>query len=270
MTDIVGKIIIDDPVLKGAADQFPSEVSEATVLAIADLDNAANAAALLSNPDAAAFIDANKVCPDPVYPIIYARPQHGVQTTSYEEGDEADLAESYFNRGDQIGKVQRLDYTQPIPMKSLLYNDPVFDQKNRFTDEDGDDCWGIDAVNFRFDHLQGIILDTVDFIADNRRTIGDAWTIAQAKSETLNGKVYSDWLLLPAPFAINLIDEQQDTDQYRIKNTLGEGVIVSTNTRRSNDRVYYIGHTSSAHMLNHSTAQFNFVYMAFIEDGVAI
>lgn len=110
------------------------------VLAVADLDVTANSDALLSNPDTAAFIDANKTCPTP---LNTANPTKTGQVTSYDTGDDGDLEEG------RLTDFTTLDFTN------------VFGDTNRFTDEFGTQIY-----------ISGIVIDWSTYNQNLKTVIG--------------------------------------------------------------------------------------------------
>jgi hypothetical protein len=208
------------------------------------------------------------------YAVTYCRPSNCVQSISYASGDAYDQSENLFEHN-LNGQVNQLDQSvaSPNQYNTLVYNEPEFGGTTRFTNDSGTDVFGTNPANtLIYDNLQGVIFDVVDFRNDNRRTIADAWTIAQAKSETLNGKTYSNWYLAPIEYMIAVVDEQWTTTEVRLYNAFGAGVIAMSSTYWLNGAggFYYIGHTQSgsSSLTSRSTNNFNRIYMAFIEDGI--
>ena len=205
---------------------------------------------------------------------VYCRPSNCAQSISYANGDAAFSKEDLFEHT-QTGEIQQLDHSVATPnhFNTLVYNDPEFGAKVRFTNDSGTSVFGTNpASTLIYDNLQGVIFDVVDFRNDNRRTIANAWTIAQAKSETLNGKTYATWYLAPIEYMIAVVDENWTTTEPRLYNAFGTGTIAMSSTyfRGGGHGKYYIGNstsTSSGIVLK-TTTGFNMIYMAFIEDGI--
>ena len=206
--------------------------------------------------------------------VTYCRPSNCVQSISYASGDAYDQSENLFEHN-LNGQVNQLDHSVATPnhFNTLVDNDPEFGAKVRFTNDSGTSVFGTNPANtIIYDNLQGVIFDVDDFRNDNRRTIAAAWTIAQAKSETLNGKTYSNWYLVPIEYIIAVVDEDWTTTEPRLYNAFGTGVITMSSTyfRGGSNGKYYISNSTSTgnNFIEKTTTSFNMIYMAFIEDGV--
>jgi len=216
----------------------------------------------------------NVVCSLAANPTVYCRPSNCVQSISYANGDAAFSKEDTFEHK-QTGKIQQIDHSVATPnhFNTLVDNDPEFGAKVRFTNDSGTSVFGTNpASTLIYDNLQGVIFDVVDFRNDNRRTIADAWTIAQAKSETLNGKTYATWYLAPIEYLIAVVDEDWTTTEPRLYNAFGTGVIAMSSTyfRGGIAGKYYISNSTSTSsgIVVKTPTNFNMIYMAFIEDGI--
>ena len=216
----------------------------------------------------------NVVCSSAANATVYCRPSNCVQSISYANGDAAFSKEDTFEHT-QTGKIQQLDHSVATPnhFNTLVDNDPEFGAKVRFTNDSGTSVFGTNpASTLIYDNLQGVIFDVVDFRNDNRRTIAAAWTIAQAKSETLNGKTYSNWYLAPIEYMIAVVDEDWTTTEPRLYNAFGKGVIAMSSTyfRGGIAGKYYISNSTSTSsgIVVKTPTNFNMIYMAFIEDGI--
>jgi len=216
----------------------------------------------------------NVVCSLAPNPTVYCRPSNCVQSVSYANGDAAFSKEDLFEHT-QTGKIQQIDHSVATPnhFNTLVYNDPEFGGTTRFTNDSGTDVFGTNPANtLIYDNLQGVIFDVDDFRNDNRRTIADAWTIAQAKSETLNGKTYATWYLAPIEYMIAVVDEDWTTTEPRLYNAFGAGVIAMSSTyfRGGIAGKYYISNSTSTSsgIVVKTPTNFNMIYMAFIEDGI--
>ena len=216
----------------------------------------------------------NVVCSLAANPTVYCRPSNCVQSVSYANGDAAFSKENTFEHK-QTGKIQQIDHSVATPnhFNTLVDNDPEFGAKVRFTNDSGTSVFGTNPANtLIYDNLQGVIFDVVDFRNDNRRTIADAWTIAQAKSETLNGKTYATWYLAPIEYLIAVVDEDWTTTEPRLYNAFGTGVIAMSSTyfRGGIAGKYYISNSTSTSsgIVVKTPTSFNMIYMAFIEDGI--
>ena len=216
----------------------------------------------------------NVVCSLAPNPTVYCRPSNCVQSVSYANGDAAFSKEDLFEHT-QTGKIQQIDHSVATPnhFNTLVYNDPEFGGTTRFTNDSGTDVFGTNPANtLIYDNLQGVIFDVDDFRNDNRRTIADAWTIAQAKSETLNGKTYATWYLAPIEYMIAVVDEDWTTTEPRLYNAFGAGVIAMSSTyfRGGIAGKYYISNSTSTSsgIVVKTPTSFNMIYMAFIEDGI--
>lgn len=201
--------------------------------------------------------------------IAYCRPSNSIQTVSFASGDAIDQASNLFQHN-MSGAVQSLDYAAATPMNTLINNN-IFGNKTRFTNDSGVDVYGTNPSNtIIYDHLQGVIFDVVDFRNDNRRTLAAAWTLAQAKSESLDGgKTYANWYLTPIEYIFAVCDDNQTATEPRLFNTLGSGTLCQSNTYH-NDGVsrYYVSNNSSNSVLLDTSTNFNSIYMTFIEDYV--